>query len=112
MGDESTTDSGESSTTISTPGGAFLVEGVRRGRTSVAAESTVEAFVTSEPSIFDPPSGCLDEGAARKTKVAWLDALEIFDLDSCLEVDLESMELCGDSPTSSFRDIDVPDVFL
>jgi hypothetical protein len=50
------------------------------------------------------------------TKVAWLDAFETLDLDSCLEVDLETQEPLDEGRVSgasaSFTDTGVSDLFL
>ncbi len=74
-------------------GQCWATEALRRGR-AVAAEpgSIVDGFVISDLATRDPspPRGTLTEGAGRMTNVAWLDVFEILDLDSCLDVDLET----------------------
>ena len=94
LGETSIADSGEES--AASLGHGLAAEKLRLGR-AVAAEpgSIVEAVasVTSDFATLEPsPRGALTEGAGRMTKVAWLDAFEILDLDSCLDVDLETHE--------------------
>lgn len=94
LGETSIADSGEES--AASLGHGLAAEKLRLGR-AVAAEpgSMVEAVasVTSDFATLEPsPRGALTEGAGRMTKVAWLDAFEILDLDSCLDVDLETHE--------------------
>jgi hypothetical protein len=92
LGETSIADSGEES--AASVGHGLATEMLRLG-SAVAAEpgSTVEAVlsVISEFAILEPsPRGSLIEGAGRMTNVAWLEVLEILDLDSCLDVDLET----------------------
>ena len=119
FGDESATDSGEESTSSGGGGLATLPDALRLGRTEVAAESTVEALVTSDgaPFALSPRAG----GCVGRMNVRWLDArldaIEIFDfpaLDVDLETYEESLELGLSSPcrSSSLTDAGVPDLFF
>jgi hypothetical protein len=87
---------------------------VRLG-TAVEVEpgSMVEASVISEFAALESSRRlALSEGAGRMTKVAWLDDLETLDLDSCLDVDLETNEPLDEGlvsgPSPSFTDAGVP----
>lgn len=76
---------------------------------AVEPPSTVDASVTSDLAVLDSaPRGTLTDDAGRMTKVAWLDALESLDLDSCLEVDLETHDVrdggLWSEPSPSFTD--------
>ncbi len=93
LGETSIADSGEES--AGSLGQGCATEALRRGR-AVAAEpgSMVEGFVISDLASREPSPrlAVLAEGAGRITKVAWLEALEILDLDSCFDVERETHE--------------------
>lgn len=112
----SITDSGDEST--DSMGDRLLVDG-RLGRVVLAADpgSRVEVSVISELAALESsPRGTLTEADGRSTKVAWLDAFESLDLDSCLEVDLETHEPLDDGLVSgrsaSFIELGVSGLFL
>lgn len=99
-------------------GQGWVVDALRRGR-AVAADpgSMVEGLVISDLATLDPsPRGARTEGAGLMTKVAWLDVFEILDLDSCLDVDLDTHEPLDEGlvsgPSASFTDTGVSGLFF
>lgn len=115
LGETSTTDSGEESAV--SVGAGLVMDTLRLGRVvAVEPGSMVDASVTSDLGALEsPPREDLSEGACLMTKVAWLDALETLDLDSCLDVDLETHEPLEEglvSGSSSFADTGVSGLFF
>lgn len=76
-------------------GGTLGGGGGRLGRTEVAEESTVDASVTSDATVAALARCSRGGGCCGRIKVRWLDALEILDLDSSFDVDLETCDAEG-----------------